>query len=203
MNNFTATHSDLALLSRLVAILVGLSACVGVAAIAAPAAPLAADSVYQLPIQLTDQNGRKVALSAWRGKPLVISMFYTSCEFVCPRIIEGIKRSEMKVTADGYAKVPVLLVSFDADRDDVPTLKAAALERGLDPTVWTLARAETREVRKLAALLKIQYRRLPSGEFNHSSVLILLDAEGRIVGRSNIIGEADPQFVKLMESVMR
>lgn len=62
--------------------------------------------------------------------------------------------------------------------------------------------ADERNTRKLAALLNIQYRELPSGDFNHTSVLILLDAEGRIVGRTSVIGEADPAFVKLVAKQM-
>jgi len=41
----------------------------------------------------------------------------------------------------------------------------------------------------------VQYRQLPDGEFNHSSTLILLDADGRIVARTDVIGRLDPQFV--------
>ncbi len=170
---------------------------------AAPERPLPSSSVYQLSLSLNDQNGRAHQLADWRGKPALISMFYTSCEFVCPRIIEGLKRTERKIADDGLATVPILLVSFDPQRDDIATLKKTAAERGLDDATWTLARAEPRDVRKLAALLRIQYKQLPSGDFNHSSVLILLDAEGRIVGRTSVIGEADPAFVKLAEKTLR
>ena len=173
------------------------------AASAAPDKPLPASSVYQLSMRLTDQNGRDTQLSAWRGKPVIISMFYTSCEFVCPRIVEGVKRTETQLAKAGKPKVPALMVSFDTDRDDVPTLKKAAVDRGIDDGIWTLARADARDVRKLAALLQIQYRALPSGEFNHTSVLILLDAEGRIAGKTFTSGEADPEFVKLVEKTMR
>ena len=56
-------------------------------------------------------------------------------------------------------------------------------------------------MRKLAAMLGIQYRELPSGEFNHSSVIVLLDAEGRVVGKTSLLGEADPAFVKLVSKL--
>jgi len=170
---------------------------------AAPARPLPSSSIYQMSLPLSDQNGRSLTLADRRGKPAMISMFYTSCEFVCPRIVEGLKRTQRKIADDGLPTVPVLLVSFDPQRDDVATLKKAAAERGIDNGAWTLARAEPRDVSKLAAMLRIQYKQLPSGEFNHSSVLILLDAEGRIVGRTTMIGEADPAFVKLAETTLR
>jgi len=190
-------------LSRRWIVALAASLCVSTGFAAAPERPLPSSSVYQLSLPLGDQNGRSVKLADWRGKPALISMFYTSCEFVCPRIIEGLKRTQRKIAEDGLPTVPVLLVSFDPQRDDAATLKKAAAEHGLNDDTWTLARAEPRDVRKLAALLRIQYKQLPSGDFNHSSVLILLDADGRIVGRTTVIGEADPAFVKLAEKTLR
>ena len=159
--------------------------------------PLPANSIYQLSLPITDQQGRTSRLEDWRGKPVMISMFYSSCQFVCPRIVEALKRTE-----EGLAiKVPVLMVSFDPVRDDTAALKAMADERHIDAKRWTLARTDARNVRKLAAMLGIQYRELPSGEFNHSSVIILLDAEGRVVGKTATLGEADPAFVKLVKNL--
>lgn len=163
----------------------------------AKAASLPANSVYQLSIPLSDQLGRTSKLEDWRGKPVLISMFYSSCEFVCPRIVEAVKKTEESLLGH-RAQVPVLMVSFDPVRDDTAKLNTMAEERRIDPKLWTLARTDARNVRKLAAILGIQYRELPSGEFNHSSVIILLDAEGRVVGKTTTLGEADPAFVKLV-----
>ena len=164
--------------------------------------PLPVNSVYQLPVSFTDQQGRTSKLEDWRGKPVMISMFYSSCQFVCPRIIEALKRTEERI-APQQAQLPVLMVSFDTARDDTAALHAMAEERQLDPKLWTLARTDARSVRKLAAALGIQYRELPSGEFNHSSVIILLDTQGRIVGKTSTLGEADPAFVKLVKQTKR
>ncbi|MCY7388625.1 MAG: SCO family protein [Burkholderiales bacterium] len=165
-----------------------------------PALP--ANSVYQLPVPFTDQDGRASTLADWRGKPVMITMFYSSCQFVCPRIVEALKKTEASL-APQHAKLPVLMVTLDPARDDTATLKAMAAERHIDPKRWTLARTDARNVRKLAAMLGIQYRELPSGEFNHSSVIILLDAEGRVIGKTSTLGEADPAFVKLVNQLKR
>ena len=161
---------------------------------------LPANSVYQLSVPFTDQEGRASTLADWRGKPVMITMFYSSCQFVCPRIVEALKKTEASL-APPHAKLPVLMVTLDPARDDTATLKAMAEERHIDPKLWTLARTDARNVRKLAAMLGIQYRELPSGEFNHSSVIILLDAEGRVIGKTSVLGEADPAFVKLVRNL--
>ncbi len=162
----------------------------------APAKTLPANSVYQLSVPFTDQEGRASTLADWRGKPVMITMFYSSCQFVCPRIVEALKKTEASLSPQ-TAKPTILMVSFDPIRDDTAALKAMADERHIDSKRWTLARTDARNVRKLAAMLGIQYRELPSGEFNHSSVIILLDAEGRVAGKTSMLGEADPAFVKL------
>src|SRR3546814_10856329 len=51
------------------------------AAFVAPAQePLPRDSVYQLPVTLTDQDGQSWDWRSKRGTPQVVAMFYTSCQ---------------------------------------------------------------------------------------------------------------------------
>ncbi|MEW5836335.1 MAG: SCO family protein [Pseudomonadota bacterium] len=154
---------------------------------------LPGDSVYQLPVTLTDQAGHAAPLAARRGQPQLVSMFYASCTMVCPMIIETMKAT--RHAAGDPAPLRLLAVSFDPARDSVARLADYAGRHQLDPRWWTLARAEPGDVRPLAALLGVQYRQLPDGDFNHSSVLLLLDADGRVVARSTIIGRTDPEFV--------
>lgn len=165
-------------------------------------AALPGNSVYQLPITLTDQDNRSFELATRRGQPMVISMFYTSCQFVCPMLIETMRATTERLTADERAHLSSMLVSFDPERDSVDVLKSVAGKRGLDSS-WTLARTDATSVRKLAATLGIQYRLLSDGEFNHSTVLILLDGQGRVVGRSNKMGTVDPAFLKLVQKTVK
>lgn len=173
----------------------------GTAALAHAAAEnveLPKNSVYQLATPLVDQNGNSFLLAARRGQPMLVSMFYTSCQYTCPLLISSLKHTEAKLTADERQRLSILIVSFDPARDDVAKLKRTASEHGLDPAHWTLARTDAKLARKLAAVLGIQYRAMPDGEFNHTSVVVLVDAEGKIIGRTDQLGAADPAFVKLV-----
>jgi len=166
---------------------------------AAAAAPLPGNSVYQFSPVMTDQDGRHFALADKRGKPVLVSMFYNSCQFVCPMLIDTLRDTEAALNQEQRKNLSVLLVTFDPARDDVATLKGIATKRDLDLTHWTLARTDAASVRKIAAVLGIQYRRLPNGDYNHTTALILLDAEGRIAGSTAKLGEVDADFVKLIK----
>ncbi|HZX26125.1 MAG TPA: SCO family protein [Telluria sp.] len=172
------------------------------AAQAAPQAALPSASVYQLAANLQDQDGKSFTFASLRGKPLVISMFYTSCEYVCPMLVDTIERDEQALSADERAQLKTLLVTFDPERDDAATLKTTAQKRNLDPARWTLARTDAATVRKLAAVLGIQYRKLQNGDFNHSTIVVLLDTEGRVVASTSKMGAVDPDFVAALKKTV-
>ena len=175
-------------------VLAALLACF-VAAQSQAAAPLPGDSVYWVDAGLTGQDGRTTAFADGRGEPRVVSMFYASCPFMCPLIIDTIRQTEHALPEAARRRFKVLLVSFDAERDTPAALKAMAEKRHLDTPRWTLAHARAPDVRRIAAVLGIRYRALQDGGFSHASVLVLLDPDGRIMARSETMGHADPQFV--------
>lgn len=166
------------------------------------AAPLPADSVYQFDITLTNQDGQAQPFGARRGQVQLVSMIYTSCTMVCPMIVDTMKLTRKAVAEPGRDKLALLAVSFDPERDSVDALRQYAVARKLDMRYWALARPQPKDARPLAALLGLQYRQLPDGDFNHSSELILLDTEGRIVARTSTIGRVDPEFVNAVNKAL-
>ena len=159
-------------------------------------------SIYQLDMPLTDQSGNTFSLRERRGQPLLISMFYTSCKFVCPMLIEAMQANESRLNAEERARLRILMVSFDPEHDSVAVLRKMAEDRGLDTLHWTLARSDAKSVRKLSAVLGIQYRAIGNGDFNHTTALILVDSEGRIAARSTELGGADDAFVEQIKHTL-
>ena len=178
-----------------------LLAAAGLLPNARAAGDLPGNSIYQYRPPLTDQNGRVFDIASLRGGPVLVSMFYSSCEMVCPMIFETIGMTLKALPAAGQDRVKVLVVSFDPARDSVAVLKAKADAHHCD-TRWTLARTDEASARKLAALLGVQYRRLASGEFNHSSTIELLDADGRIAARTGTLASVDPALLKALRAAM-
>ncbi len=165
---------------------------------------LSTDSVYQLQATLVDQDGQTLNLPSLCGHPVIVSMFYNSCQFVCPMLIDTVRLTQASLAPDERVRVSILLVTFDPARDDVATLKSIAEVHKLDRQHWTLARTDPATVRKLAAILAgIQYKLLANGDFNHSTALVLLDEQGRIVGRTAKLGDVDEEFRHLIEKTAR
>jgi protein SCO1 len=161
------------------------------------AQPLPRDSVYQLEVALTDQHGRTGNWSVRRGKPQLVSMFYTSCQYICPLIIDSGKAIERQLSPAQQARLGILLVSMDPTRDTPAKLKSVADARKLDPARWTLASPAQDDVRAVAGVLGIRYRALADGEFNHTSALVLLDTDGRVLARTEKMGtRPDPEFLE-------
>lgn len=169
---------------------------VGCAPVMAAETPLPRNSVYQLALPLTDQHGSTRAWRTRRGTPQLVSMFYTSCQYICPLIVDSGKAIERELTPDQRARLGILLISMDPKRDTPAALQAVVTGRRLDPARWTLASPPAGDVRAAAGVLGIRYRALADGEFNHTSALVLLDAEGRILATTDQVGtRPDPEFV--------
>lgn len=160
------------------------------------APPLPSDSLYQLALPLTDQAGVQYDWRTLRGKPRVVSMFYTSCPYICPLIVDAGKTIERSLTPAEQQRVGIVLISMDPAHDTPAALNKVAVERKLASTRWVLASPRPRDVRAVAGVLGIRYRQLADGSFNHSTALILLDADGRELARSDQVGsQVDPEFI--------
>lgn len=156
-------------------------------------APTAAYSLYDLGSTWRDQHGTKRTLASLRGRPQLLSLVYTSCTSICPFTVATIQRVEQQVgDRAGY-----VLVSMDPGRDSPGRLAAYAAEHRLSSR-WMLFSGPEGSVRELAALIGVKYRRVASGEIDHSSTLTVLDADGRVVAQFDQADAVDRAAAVLM-----
>jgi protein SCO1/2 len=97
---------------------------------------------------------------------------------MCPLLITHLQRIEQALPPEVRAVTRILLVSLDPARDTPDKLKLLAAEHGIDTARWSLTRTPEASVRQLAAVLNVRYRRVPTGEIAHSSIITALDAQG-------------------------
>ncbi len=141
-------------------------------------APLPGRSVYQLAGAWTDAAGRPFQLSALRGKPVLVLLFYGTCQSACPVLVHDLQRVDEKLSPEERAGLQYLLVTFDPTVDTPERLAAYAKEHGLASDRWTLARGTPDQVRELAAVLGVKYRATGDGQYSHTQRITLLDRDG-------------------------
>ncbi len=147
--------------------------------------PVADTSIYQLESKWTSDVGSEVKLSVLHGRPQVVAMFFASCEYACPVIVENLREIERKLPEDLRGKVDFLLVSFDVERDTAAVLHAYREKQALSLKNWTLLRGGEDDVRELSALLGVNYKKDGRGQFSHSNIISVLDAGGVVAFQQN------------------
>ena len=138
-------------------------------------------SLYLLDSTWTSDVGRQIKLGALRGRPQIVAMFFTHCEYACPILVGELKAIEGRLPPEVLGKVDFLLVSIDSKRDTPAELAAFREKRQLARERWTLLRGGVDDVRELAALLGVNYTEDSRGQFAHTNLITLLNADGEIV----------------------
>ena len=163
---------------------------------------LPGESLYQLKLELTTQDGTRIPLAQLRGHPVLISMFYASCAGVCPAIAFTMRRMEAALTPEERSALRPVLVSFDPEHDTNEALAEFAHLNKLEGPQWIVAGTPQSRVRELAAALGVRYRALPGGAFSHSTIIAVLDADGVIRGQTSNISELDPDFMRILAAAI-
>lgn len=127
-----------------------------------------------------DRSGRKVRLADYRGKPLVISMIYTHCPFVCAtttRSLSALKASQDALGADNFG---VLTVGFDTENDTPEAMDDFAKRMGVNLPKWEFVSADAKTIEKLSKDLGFVFVPTEEGGFNHITQTTFVDAQGKV-----------------------
>jgi protein SCO1/2 len=143
-----------------------------------PLTPISGESIFNLKTKWTSLEGAKVSLKSLGGHPIVAAMGYTSCESACPIIVEDMKRIEEQLPDNMQSEVTFVFFFFDSARDTPGQLKKFAAAHKLNLKQWKLFQGTAKSVRELAAVLGISYKKDARGNFDHSNVISLIDANG-------------------------
>lgn len=159
-------------------------------------APTSERSLYQLESEWISDVGRRIRLGVLKGRPQVVAMFFASCEFACPIIVNDLKRIEAALPDAVRGQTDFLLVSMDSERDDPKALRAFRVRMKLPVDRWTLLTGKSDDVRELAALLGVNYRKEARGQFAHSNLITLLNARGEVAGQQQGLNQPPDEMVR-------
>src|SRR5437763_8530432 len=160
-------------------------------------APLAMGTALPRPrpvpaVALTDEHGRTVSLSAWRGKWVVLAPFMTLCHEVCPMTTAALGQAAWQLARAGIGgRVAIIEVSNDPWRDSPARLRAYRRLTGANLTFLTGSQAV---IRQLWRFFGVYYRRVPQAnppdvdwlthkpetfDVQHSDAVFFLDPAGQ------------------------
>jgi protein SCO1/2 len=166
-------------------------------------APLPPNSLYNLQVSLEDQSGETAGLDQYQGMPVLVTMFYASCPHVCPLLLSTIRQMESKLSQEELSELRVLAISVDPERDEPELLLTTMQRHSADEERWTLARPTPGDVRMVAGVVGVKYKKLPNGDFSHTTKLVLLDRDGVPIASTEQIGRHDQVFFEALKASLQ
>jgi protein SCO1/2 len=136
------------------------------------------DSIGNHSFRNTD--GQQFRLDSLRGKPLVVSLIYTSCHHVCPMITANIERNlEIAHEALGEDAISVVTIGFDWQVDTPDRMRMYASAKGIDVPGWHFLSGDEASVAAISKAVGFQFFPAPKG-FDHLSQTTIVDASGNV-----------------------
>ncbi len=117
---------------------------------------------------LTDSQGQSVDLTDYQGRPLLVSMIFTSCYHVCPAITRHLATAvEAAREALGEDSFQVVTIGFDTPEDTPEAMRQFARKQGMDGDPdWAFLSGSAETMASLVENLGFIYFPSPRG-FDH------------------------------------
>jgi protein SCO1/2 len=131
-------------------------------------------------LSLIDQYGARTSLADLRGRPALVTFAFGHCADICPLIVSDLHAARRLARRPD---VPLVVITLDPWRDTPERLSALAGH-------WELARSDrvlSGSVRDVEAALDAlgiaRKRNETTGDVDHATTVLILDAHGRIAWR--------------------
>lgn len=162
----------------------------------APADPSPPKSELQIPSEgqpvpdfvFTNQDGRRIHLSQYRGKAVLLTFIYTRCPLpdYCPRMTHNFAEIEKALKQDpaAYDRTHLLSISFDPEFDTPRVLRQHALAVASIPANelfrhWEFAAPNAKDLDALAHFFALSQWK-EDGQIVHSLSTAIIDPDGKI-----------------------
>ncbi len=130
---------------------------------------------------LTDSSGQPFTLSSLRGKAVVVSFIFTTCNGSCPATTHNLYRVQqtLKDARLWGKRVEFVSISLDPSRDTPDVLANYARIYNADPSSWHFLTGSPTEVAKVIDSWGMWVKPTPAGSLDHPSRIFLVDPQGK------------------------
>ncbi len=127
-----------------------------------------------------DTDGQSFRLQELAGKPMIVSMIYTSCHHICPMITKNIEEKvAIAREAFGDDEFSVVTIGFDWRVDTAEQMRVYASSRGIDQKHWHFLSGDAQSIEAIARDLGFAFIASAKG-FDHLSQTTVVDAHGSV-----------------------
>ncbi len=128
---------------------------------------------------LTDQAGKTVHLSQFRGEPVAVTFVYTRCPVAtaCPMTMARFAKMNAALTRENFGRL--LAVTVDPENDTPAALADYAKKIGADPARWKFLTGDPHALARVAESFGVLY--YPDhGQIVHSQAVAVVGPDGKL-----------------------
>ncbi|MCP3762341.1 SCO family protein [Domibacillus sp. A3M-37] len=134
---------------------------------------------------LEEVSGKEFSV---KGKPMLVTFFYTKCPDVCPFTIQDLKKlqhvlKEKGITENQYS---ILSVTLDPKHDTAKTILQYKAAFDITSSNWLFLRGSEQEIKSYAKQFNMFYEKSGEGGITHSTSMYVVDSSYHIRARHDM-----------------
>jgi protein SCO1/2 len=132
---------------------------------------------------LITHTGQALRLADLKGKVLLVSFIFTTCNGTCPATTHRMSQVQQELKTRGLCKddrVGLLSITLDPVRDTPEVLNAYQRLYDADGTNWSFLTGPADQVARTIKAWGMWTRPTANGQLDHPSRIFLVDSRGRI-----------------------
>lgn len=145
-----------------------------------PAGSPLADIGLAPSVRLIDSEAKPFDLETLRGKAVVVSFVFTTCDGTCPMTSAAMARTRDLLADRGLwgKSVEFVSISLDPEHDTPNALKTYGRIYEVDPSTWHFLTGSADDVGRVVKSWDMWAKRTPEGVLDHPSRIFLIDPNG-------------------------
>jgi len=152
--------------------------------------------------KFSNQDKKNLDITQYRGKPLIVSLIYTSCHHICPTLTNSLADVvEVARDALGDDSFSVVTIGFDTEADSPERMHLFARERNINLEGWDFLSTDSDTIEAFSNDVGFIFFKSAKG-FDHLSQITLLDADGKVYRQVYGVKYEPPQLIEPLKELL-